>query len=66
VHVARPLLRAHPHHVALRLLVPAAAAFPGKLLPYLVPNLLGVEQETVHVEDDSLDHADPIMHNLAA
>ena len=56
VHVARPLRRAHAHHVPLRALVPAAAALAGELLAYLVPDLLGVEKHAVEVEDDGLDH----------
>jgi hypothetical protein len=56
VHVARPLGRAHAHHVPLGALVPAAAALFGELLAGLVPDLLGVEQEAVQVEDDALNH----------
>ena len=57
VHVARPLCRAHAHHVLLRLVVPAAAALLGELLAGLVPDLLGVEQQAVEIEDDRLDHS---------
>src|SRR5262249_19080090 len=40
VHVTRPLRRAHPHHVALRTLVPVTAAFAGQRFPHLVPQRL--------------------------
>ena len=43
VHVARPLGRAHAHHVRLRALVPAAAALARELLAHLVPDVLGVD-----------------------
>ena len=47
-----------------RLAVPAAAALAGELLAHLVPDLLGVEQDAVEVEDDGVDHAIAgIMHN---
>ena len=36
---------------------PAAAALPHELLADVVPDLLGVEQDAVEVEDDRLDHA---------
>ena len=39
------------------LLVPAAAALLGELLAGLVPDLLGVEQDAVEVEDDRFDHS---------
>ena len=42
---------------ALRALVPAPAALARELLAHLVPDLLGVEQDAVEVEDDRLDHA---------
>ena len=57
VHVARPLGRAHPHHVPLRAVVPAPASLPGELLAHLVPHLLGVDEHPVHVEDDRLGHS---------
>ena len=41
---ARPLGRAHAHHVPLRAVVPAAAALARELLADLVPDLLAVEQ----------------------
>ena len=56
VHVTRPLVRAHAHHVPLRGVVPAAAALPGQLLARLIPDLFRVEQHAVEVEDDGLDH----------
>ena len=55
VHVARPLERAHAHHVALRALRPGEAALERELAPCLVPDLLAVDQHAVHVEDDGLD-----------
>src|SRR4051812_19290171 len=36
--------------------MPRAAAFMGKLLAHVVPHLLGVDQDTVHVEDDRTNH----------
>src|SRR5207302_537390 len=56
VHVARPTRRAHAHPVPLRALAPAAAALARELLADLVPELLGVEEDAVEVEDDGLDH----------
>jgi hypothetical protein len=35
--------------------VPAAAAFSGQRLAHLVPDLLGVEQQAVEIEDDRVD-----------
>ena len=55
VHVPRPLRRAHPHHVGLRPLVPASAALAGELLAHLVPDVLGVDEHAVEVEDHRLD-----------
>ena len=57
VHVARPLGGAHPHHVRLRLLAPAAASFAREPFSHLVPDLLAVEDDAVEIEDDGLDHA---------
>ena len=57
VHVARPLGRAHAHHVPLRALVPAAATLVRQRLADVVPHLLRVDQDTVEVEDDSPDHS---------
>jgi hypothetical protein len=37
--------------------VPAAAALGGELLARFVPDLLGVEQDAVEVEDDRGDHS---------
>src|SRR5947199_123069 len=56
VHVARPLERAHAHHVPLGVRVPAAAALAHQLRAHGVPDLLGVEQDAVEVEDDAVDH----------
>ena len=56
-HVPRPLRRAHAHHGPLRVVTPATAAFLGDLAPRLVPQLLGVEQDAVEIEDDGLDHS---------
>ena len=58
VHVARPFERAHPHHVALRPVVPAAAALPRELLPFRVPDLLRVQEQPIQVEDDGVDHSE--------
>ena len=58
VHVARPLGRAHPHHVPLGALVPVAAALVRELFAHLVPDLLGVDEHPVEVEDDRGDHSD--------
>ena len=44
MHVARPLGRAHAHHVPLRARVPAAAALVRELLADAVPDLLGVDR----------------------
>jgi hypothetical protein len=57
VHVARPLRRAHAHHVPLRAAGPAAASLLRELFTNVVPDLLAVEQNTVHVEDHGRDHA---------
>ncbi len=57
VHVPRPLGRAHPHHRGLRAVVPATAALAHQLLAHVVPHLLAVDDHTVEVEDDRLDHA---------
>ena len=56
VHVARPFGRAHPHHVPLRAVVPVPAALRRELLAHAVPDLLGVDEHAVHVEDDCADH----------
>ena len=56
VHVPRPLRRAHAHHRPLRVLGPAGAPLLRDLPARLVPELLGVEQDSVEVEDDRLDH----------
>ena len=56
VQVPRPLVGAHSHHVPLRLLVPAPAALADELLARRVPDLLGVDQDSVEVEDDGVDH----------
>jgi hypothetical protein len=37
--------------------VPAAAALAGQPLARAVPDLLGVEQHAVEVEDDRLNHS---------
>ena len=56
VEVPRPFLGAHTHHVRLRAVVPAGAPLADEPLAHLVPDLLGVEQQAVEVEDDGLDH----------
>ena len=56
VEVARPLRGAHPHHVRLRTVVPAAAALADQTLAHLVPDLLRVQEQAVEVEDDSVGH----------
>ena len=56
VEVLRPLRGAHPHHVRLRAVVPAATALADQTLAHLVPDLLGVEEQAVEVEDDGFDH----------
>ena len=48
-------MRAHSHHRLLRLGCVAAAPLLGELLAHLVPEVLGVDQHAVHVEDDGLD-----------
>ncbi len=45
-------------YVPLRLLVPAPAALADELLARPVPDLLGVDQDSVEVEDDGVDHSD--------
>ena len=55
VHVPRPFGGAHSHHVRLGALVPVAAALARELLADFVPELLGVDQHAVQVEDDGLD-----------
>ena len=57
VHVPGPLGRAHPHHVRLGAVVPAAAALARELLADLVPELLRVDQHAVHVQNDGGDVA---------
>ena len=57
VHVARPLDGAHAHHLGLRPIVPPAASLLHQLLAHLVPHLLAVQQDSVEVENDRLDHA---------
>ena len=56
VHVAGPLGRAHAHHVPLGAFVPSPAALPRKLLAGRVPDVLGVDENAVQVEDHRLDH----------
>ena len=56
MHVARPLGRAHAHHGPLRPGVPAPAALVRQVLAHVVPHLLGVDQQAVHIEDDRRDH----------
>ena len=51
VHVARPFLRAHAHHVGRRTLVPGATALPHEVLARRVPDLLGLDQHAVEIED---------------
>ena len=55
VHVARPLRRAHAHHVRLRAVVPAAATLVRERFAHLVPDVLGVHEHAVEVEDDGPD-----------
>jgi len=55
VHVARPLGRAHAHHFCLRAFVPPAASLTRESLAHFVPDLLGVEQKAVEIEDDGAD-----------
>jgi hypothetical protein len=38
------------------LFVPSASPLFGELPTRLVPELLGVEQDTVEIEDDGIDH----------
>ena len=57
VHVARPLGRAHAHHVRLRAVRPLAAALARQLFSHLVPEPLRVEEQPVEIEDDGVDHA---------
>ena len=54
--MARPLRKAHAHHVPRSALVPAAATLLGELLANLVPDVFGVDQDPVEVEDDGFDH----------
>ena len=56
VHVLRPLGRAHAHHLPLGALVPAPAAFSCELFAGRVPDVLGVDENAVQVEDHSPDH----------
>jgi hypothetical protein len=55
VHIARPLERAHAHHVPRGALVPAAAALGRELHAGLVPDVLGVDDDSVEVEDHGVD-----------
>jgi hypothetical protein len=57
VHVPRPLGRAHAHHRPLCVVGPAGAPLLGEPAAGLVPELFGVEQDSVEVEDDRFDHA---------
>jgi hypothetical protein len=57
VEVARPLVRAHAHHRPLDLVVIASVALADVRLAHRVPHLLGLDQHTVHVEDDRVDHS---------
>ena len=52
VHVARPLLRAHAHHVGGRAVVPCAAAVAHDLLTRRVPHALRLDQHAVEIEHD--------------
>jgi hypothetical protein len=52
-----PLGRAHAHHRALHLVVLAAAALAHVRGAHVVPDLLGLDQHAVQVEDDGLDHS---------
>ena len=54
--VPRPLRRALALHVARRRIGPGATALADQLPPGRVPGPLGVEQDSVHVEDDGFDH----------
>ena len=62
VHVARPLGRAHAHHGPLRAGVPAPAALARELLAHVVPDVLGVDEDPVEVEDDAASqrHVPPV------
>src|SRR5581483_6483093 len=55
-HVARPLDGSHAHHVARRRLGVGAADLVRVALAHVVPHLLGVDDHTVQVEDDRVDH----------
>ena len=50
--MAWPLGRAHAHHLPLGAFVPAATALPRELFAGRVPNVLGVDEDAVQVEDD--------------
>ena len=56
VHVSRPLRRAHPHHRPLRPAVVSPAALACQPLAYVVPHLLGLDQDPVEIEDHRFDH----------
>ncbi len=57
VEVPRPLARAHAHHRLLGLRRVPAAPLVGQLLAHLVPQVLGVDEHAVHVEDDGFDRS---------
>ena len=61
VQVPRPLARAHAHHRALDLVVVAPAVLADIALADRVPDLLGLDQHAVHVEDDSVDHSGVVL-----
>jgi len=48
----RPFGRAHAHHRPLHVLVVSAAPFAHVALAHRIPDLLGLEQHAVEVEDD--------------
>jgi hypothetical protein len=55
--IPRPLRRAHAHHRPLRRCVIQPALLDDVPAPYLVPDLLGLEDDAVQVEDDCADHS---------
>ena len=57
VHVPRPFRRAHAHHRARGFLRPGAAVLMGDFLARRRPDLLGVDENAIEVEDDRCDHA---------
>ncbi len=56
VHIGGPLRRAHPDHRLRRIVSPMATFAVNDLFFGVVPELLGIDEHTIKVEDHGLRH----------